>query len=174
MWKCIKVTASSRFIIKNNIFTWLFLDKVMRMYGYHDNGFITWTTSFCTNLLFQSILVYKNVRIKIHLHQLKRHIKKHIQNLVKYLRWNFLRNKLTDLQKAHIRSLTQIPFLKYFCKNLYLRCLRRISPIFTKSSILDVWVIIFIKDSIELRCLMQISSNNCFCKKQHLRCLTSI
>ena len=36
----------------------------MRMYGYHDNGFITWTTSFCTNLLFQSILVYKNVRIK--------------------------------------------------------------------------------------------------------------
>ena len=31
---------------------------------------------------------------------------KHIRRLVKHLRWNFSRNKLTDLQKAHIRCFT--------------------------------------------------------------------
>ena len=54
---------------------------------------------------------------------------------------------------VHIRCLTQITSVNYFCKNLHLRSLKKISPIFAKSSILNVWV-------------------NYFRKRLHLRCLT--
>ena len=65
-------------------------------------------------------------------------IQRYIRNLVNHLRWNFSRNKLTDSWKAPIRCLTLIPSVKYFRKNLHLRCLTQISSIFAKSSI-EVW-----------------------------------
>ena len=65
---------------------------------YHENWLITLIYSL-------SILVHKNIRIKIHFHQLRRekirrHTPRRIWNLVKHLKLNFWGKLLTDLQKA--------------------------------------------------------------------------
>ena len=81
----------------------------MRMYDYHENGLIEWQHHFAQNFL--SILVYKKVRIKIHLYTLpvkKAEYKKTFRSA--FGAFSNIEDgtfrEITDSQNVHIRCLT--------------------------------------------------------------------
>ena len=53
---------------------------------------------------------------------MRRHLEVHLEPC-QASKMELSQNKLTDLQKAHIRCLPKIPSVKYFRKNLHFRCL---------------------------------------------------